>query len=324
MLNKLHIITLQEINGCGLNSIGTILNNISERKDLNINSYIDLFHLVENLSANGMLRYFRKENITLENFAEAESRAKRIIFASEENGIGIITKFDQGYPEVLKTTIDAKGKPSAPVVLYYKGNINILSKPGIAIIGTREPTLEGKKASEFFSRKFAEKGFNIVSGLAIGCDSCAHSGALLAKGSTTAFLAHGLDSIYPEKNKELAEEILLNGGLLLSEYPIGKPVTRYSLVDRDRLQAGLSNATIVVQTGVKGGTMHAANNTLVSKKHLYVVYYKDESIRNHEKTKGNELLKSKGANYIKGDDDLDNIAAIVKEPIKELVENTLF
>lgn len=119
--------------------------------------------------------------------------------------------------EILKLCVDETGKPNAPLVLYYRGNLDVLDKPGIAVIGTREPSPNGEKAGLHFAAEFAKRGYNIVSGIAIGCDTTDH------KGATTAFLANGLDwdSIYPKENLKLAKEMVYNGGgLLLSEYAI--------------------------------------------------------------------------------------------------------
>jgi len=128
-------------------------------------------------------------------------------------------------------------------------------------------------------------------------------------------LANGLDhaSIYPEENQDLAEEIVNSGGLLLSEYRIGTTVNRYNLVARDRLQAGLASATLIIQTGVKGGTMHAANATLMANKDLFVMLFKDEGTNNHEKCLGNAYLIKKGAKYIKGSDNIDSISENIKK-----------
>ena len=133
-------------------------------------------------------------------------------------------------------------------------------------------------------------------------------------GKTTAFLANGLDhdSIYPEENQELAEDIVAKGGLLLSEYPIRQGVNRYALVARDRLQAALSLATLVIQTGVKGGTMHAANTTLKAGKPLYAMKFKDETTNQHEKCLGNAYLVEQGAQYIGGGDNLDTVSEQIK------------
>lgn len=110
-----------------------------------------------------------------------------------------------------------------PLLLWYRGDLSITNLPGFSVIGTREATPEGIVGGIYLAGEFAKRGFNIVSGLAIGCDTCGHKGALKVKGKTTAILANGLDndSIYPPENKYLAEEIVQNGGLLISEYRIG-------------------------------------------------------------------------------------------------------
>lgn len=219
---------------------------------------------------------------------------KRIEFNSAQ-GIGVLSYIDEAFPDNLRNCIDEKGVLSPPLLLYYRGDLSILRRKSVAIIGTREPTEGGRKAGEWFGEKLSQLGYNIVSGLAIGCDSAGHIGALAGKGATTAFLANGLDwsSIYPKGNQSLAKQIVDNGGLLLSEYAPGEKVSPYNLVARDRLQAGLADATLVVQTGVKGGTMHAVNATLKAHKPLFVVDYKKDSDRLNEKSLGNiELLKA--------------------------------
>lgn len=231
------------------------------------------------------------DNYDLDIIYKAVDKATKIIERSRNQGIGIMSYFDEIFPEKLKHIVDAKGKNNSPLFIYYKGDIQaILDKPAIAIIGTREPTPEGIKAGEFFSSQFAKAGFNVVSGLAIGCDSSAHRGTLSVGGITTAFLAHGLDSIYPKENESLAKQILETGGVLLSEYPIGTPPMANYFVERDRLQSGLADACLVIQTGVTGGTLHATRATLQNRKPLYAVQFKDDKLRLHEKVKGNYML----------------------------------
>lgn len=238
------------------------------------------------------------EKVTDDNLIEAYHNATRVISNSVKHGVGVFTYFDDCYPDILKQCTDESGKLDPPILLYYRGNIDALKLPGIAVIGTREPTENGVKAGLYFSEQFAAKGYNIVSGLAVGCDTTGHKGALQAGGTTTAFLANGLDwdSIYPKENLNLAQQIVENNGLLLSEYPIGQSCGAYGLVARDRLQAGLSLATVVIQTGVSGGTMHAVNATLASKKPLFAVRYNSSTDKEHEKVQGNAfLIKEKGA-----------------------------
>lgn len=299
------VITLQQLEGIGNK---TILTKIGDKITSPIQSISELSSFWKTLKGK------KFESITSSELIEANKIAKRIIKKAEDEGVGIITYYDTEYPEILRNCSDEQGKLDPPLVLYYRGNIKALEMPGLAVIGTREPTPNGIKAGEFFAGEFAKKGFNIVSGLAIGCDTTGHKGALEANGVTTAFLANGLDweSIYPKENLHLAQDIVRNGGLLLSEYPIGQTCGRYGLVARDRLQAGLAKATIVVQTGVKGGTMHAVNATIAANKPLFAVEYRNPVDTCHEKVQGNiMLIQDKGAYALKSTN-LDDAIAIIE------------
>lgn len=303
-LSAEHILTLQQLSGIGAKTIFKVAEQV-----------INPISSVEELCAFwNTLKGKKLEAIGANDIIEANNSAKRIIAASANASIGLVGYYDESFPDILRHTINEEGKEEPPLLLWYRGDLSVTNLPGLAVIGTREPTPEGIAGGTFLSEEFAKRGFNIVSGLAVGCDTCGHKGALNVGGKTTAFLANGLDhdSIYPEENRDLAEEIVAKGGLLLSEYPIGQSVNRYALVARDRLQAALSLATLVVQTGVKGGTMHAANTTLKAKKALYTTKFKNEETNLHEKCLGNAFLVKQGAKYICGSDNLDQISESIK------------
>lgn len=298
------ILTIQQLQGIGNKTIFKIV----EQTKTPITSLPELCDFWKTLKGKKL------EAITNYDLEEAYRIAKSTIRRAKAEGVGILSFYDAEYPEILRSCTDEQGKLDPPLILYYRGDIKALEKPGIAVIGTREPTPNGEKAGIHFAGEFAKRGYNIVSGLAIGCDTTGHKGALAVGGITTAFLANGLDwdSIYPKENLELAKDIVANGGLLLSEYAIGQPCGRFGLVARDRLQAGLSYATIVVQTGTTGGTMHAVNATLASNKPLFAVEYKNPSDYTHEKVQGNAMLiKTKGA-YPLRSSEIDNAVAIVE------------
>lgn len=308
-LSTMQVIALTQLNGIGAKTVMRICEILKE-KEMLIETEKDMHQF---------LRYAKKYQIVarLKDISESDiiraySVAKRIIEESAANGINAVSYMDEDYPQRLLKTVDEKGNEAIPVVMYYKGDISITHMPSIAIIGTREPTYEGESSGEFLAGEFAKRGFNIISGLAIGCDSCAHRGALNVYGKTTAFLAHGLTTIYPPQNESMAKEIIEKGGLLMSEYPIGTKLSPYNLVARDRLQAGLAMATLVIQTGKKGGTMHAALTTLKANKPLYTVRFKDDATNNHEKCLGNAFLVKRGANYINRSDNLDEISEKIK------------
>lgn len=317
-LSKEQILTLTCLKEVGVKGVGPqkifAIGAAIDDRELEINSYEDLANLMSDMKEKAI------NKVSLANLNDAYKVAQKIVEASSQSNIGLVGYYDNEFPDVLRKTVNEDGKLDPPLLLWYRGDFSITQLPGFAVIGTREATPEGVAGGTYLAGEFAKRGFNIVSGLAVGCDTCGHKGALKVGGKTTAILANGLDynSIYPPENQDLAEEIVQNGGLLISEYRIGTPVNRYNLVARDRLQSGLSLATLVVQTGEHGGTMHAATATLQAKKPLYTIYFKNEDTRQHEKSLGNALLERQGATYIKGDDNIDEISDKVKnwKPIK--------
>lgn len=289
-LTTKQILALQSLKGFGKVTINRIIES-----SVKWSSIYDEKSFYDFLQA-----YFTRNKVratcpTFAEFARAIDYAENVLSKSSEKGISVFSKFDSSYPPQLLETVDETGKSDIPLVIHCRGNLEALKMPGIAIIGTREPTESGSKSATYFASQFAKLGFNIVSGLAIGCDSYAHMGALQSDGVTTAVLAGGLDLIYPKENQGLSDMILSNNGLLLSENPIGVVTNKFNLVARDRIQSALSKVTIVIQTSVKGGTMHAANTTLLAGKRLWVVDYKNPNESNCD---GNHLLLTKGARSI--------------------------
>lgn len=298
------ILTLQQLDGIGNKTIFKIADTVNKTV-LGIEELCQFWKT---------LKGKKLESIDTEKLEKAYEKALHILSECKKEDVGIISYYENDYPEILRHCKNEDGRLDPPILLYYRGNIKALEHPGIAVIGTREPTLNGEKAGIFFSGEFAKRGYNIVSGLAIGCDTTGHQGALAVGGITTAFLANGLDwdSIYPKENLELAKEIVNKGGLLLSEYPVGQSCGRYGLVARDRLQAGLSYATVVVQTGEKGGTMHAVNATIKSGKPLFAVEYKKNEDRTHSKVQGNIKLISEQKAHPLRSDCIDEAVVLIK------------
>lgn len=283
-MNTELLITLQQLKGIGSKTILELANNFTVH---DIGGLRDSWHL---------LKGKRFTNITDDELKEAHHRALRIIDASEQDGIGILSYYEDAFPQALRHCVSEEGKLDPPLVLYYRGNLNALTMPAVAVIGTRTPTPNGVAAGHHVASQLAEKGFNIVSGLALGCDTAGHEGALDAGGITTAFLAGSLSwrDVYPQENLSLAERIVNQGGLLLSEYPLGFRSNRYAFVARDRLQAGLSCATAVVQTGITGGTMHAVRATITAGKPLYAIQFKHPEDLCHTIVQGNRKLMDDG------------------------------
>ena len=285
------ILTLQQLKKVIKKDIGTKIILEIAKNDSDINKLEDLAIILNTFKQNPCIE------VKSSDLIRANELARRIINLCNKDGITIISYFDDSFPEMLRHCINEYGEEDPPILLYCRGNLNILNKVGIAIIGTRRPTENGIKAGKYFSSKFSQEGFNIISGLAEGCDTSAHIGTLSTNnGATTAILANGLDweSIYPQSNLQLAKNIVLNGGLLLSEYEIFQKCNKYSLIARDRLQAGLAHATVVVQSNVKGGTMHAVHATIKAKKPLFAVKYKNPKDYDNEVCLGNTQLINTG------------------------------
>ena len=145
---------------------------------------------------------------------------------------------------------------SAPEILYYIGDITACENIVIAVIGKRSAQDRYLQIAHRIGKLLAENGCTVLNGLAVGCDTHALEGAIAAKGKAVAVMPGGLDEIYPKSNKKLAEKIIESGGCLISEYPNGTKPQKYTFVQRDRIQAMLSNKIFVVDSEKDGGTMH--------------------------------------------------------------------
>lgn len=166
--------------------------------------------------------------------------------------IKIITIEDKKYPKLLKET------DSPPFILYVKGDVNVISQPGLAVVGTRRPTDYGRKAVFRLVPEISKK-LIIVSGLARGIDSLSHWQCLQSKGQTIAVLGHGLERIYPVENQRLADVIVAGGGALVTEYPLNFPMDKTNFPLRNRIIAGLTLGTLVIEGGERSGTKITAN-----------------------------------------------------------------
>jgi DNA processing protein len=246
----------------------------------------DNFSLYENIKNNSMLPFNKRNEITSDSVKNAWDLSKEIMNYSLRGNVQIISKTDNKFPAPLRDLNDC------PQLLHVKGNLNILNSDCLAIVGTRNPTQFGKEKAGKLSAELAEQGFTIVSGLAKGVDTAAHEGALKSRGHTVAVLAHGLQTIYPAENRDLASRILNQNGTLISEYPWNTSLLPRYLVERDRIQSGMSFGVMVIETGVKGGTMHTVKNCNKQNRLLMVLHHPKE-YDTEENTLGNKEIISK-------------------------------
>ncbi|MGA3045661.1 MAG: DNA-processing protein DprA [Terracidiphilus sp.] len=169
------------------------------------------------------------------------------------------------YPERLKEIYDP------PPVLWVRGDVTLLTRPAIAVVGTRHPSPYGSGIAEMLSRDLAARRLLIVSGMARGIDTCAHRGALAARMPTVAVWGTGIDVVYPKENKKLAEEILALGGAIVSELPMGTFPAPQNFPRRNRILSGLSVAVLVVEAAENSGTRVTARCAAEQNRDLFAV-----------------------------------------------------
>jgi DNA processing protein len=211
----------------------------------------------------------------------ALARAYNTLEDCDRRGIGVLSIFDERYPQRLRAIHDP------PPLLFVRGSGDaLLNERMAAVVGTREPTSFGCSAAEQVTTALARGGWGIVSGLAKGIDTVAHEVALRHGAPTVAVMAGGLDRVYPRKNTKLAAAIVDRGGALIAEVPPGVSPRVSSFVARNRLQTGLSVAVVVAQTGVDGGTMHTVRHAATQGRTVFCA----KPLSRHEQNAGLSVL----------------------------------
>lgn len=190
---------------------------------------------------------------------------------------------------------------SPPNTLWAMGNLNLLSTAGVSVVGARESSQIGLIVAERISSFLAYNNIPVVSGLALGIDAAAHRGAVRVSGPTIAVLASGVDNFTPKTNTSLAHEILNTGGLIVSEHPPGTPARKQNFVPRNRIQVGLSRASVIVECAEKSGTMTHAKFCLDEHHPLFTVIPDDLTLSMN--LSGARLLQSMGAQVITSKND---------------------
>lgn len=199
----------------------------------------------------------------------------------------LILKNEADYPALLKEI------PLSPFGIYFRGQLPKSDVLSVAIVGTRKATPDGEDLAHEFAKVLAQKGINIVSGLAFGIDSSAHKGAL-SSGRTSAVLATPADNPTPATNKKLAEEILAKGGVLISEYPCGSPAFAHRFLERNRIVSGLCRAIIVIEAPDRSGSLATARFALEQNREVFVV----PGPAGHRNYQGSHALIREGARLV--------------------------
>lgn len=232
---------------------------------------VTLFKNFDDLKFNYNVRYellkkeFSKEDLEKIGLLIDDQLIDSFLKNLENANISAITYKNPSYSKYLLEI------PSPPLVLYCKGNIELLNTPSLAIVGTRRCTKYGREMTEKFAKEIAENGITIVSGLADGVDSIAHKSALEVNGNTIAVLGSGFYHVYPATNIPLFEKILEKNGLVISEYkPSDKPQT-FHFPARNRIIAGLCKGTLVTEAPEKSGSMITKDYAIDFNRDIYAI-----------------------------------------------------
>jgi len=213
------------------------------------------------LEATGMRAVSAQSLATGKSFELAQDELAKAVQANAN----IISLSDPAYPSRLKEIYDP------PVILFVKGSVELLSKPGIAMVGTRHPTPYGSGMAERLATDLAARGLVIISGLARGIDTASHRGAIAARGKTIAVLGTGIDVLYPKENTRLAEQILSLGGAIISEFPVGTSPVPQNFPIRNRIISGMSAGVLVVEAAEYSGTRITSRCALEQNRDVYAV-----------------------------------------------------
>ena len=239
--------------------------------------------------------------------AAAEVEHKRTL----DGGGNFITPIDAEYPPRLLEIFDP------PTVLWYRGDATLLRRPGIAVVGTRQPTLYGSGMSQMLSRDLALRGLLILSGMARGIDSFAHKGALEVGGKTVAVWGTGIDVIYPKENKRLAEQILESGGTILSEYPMGTFPAPQNFPVRNRILSGMSVGVLVVEASENSGTRITARCATEQNREVFAV---PGNVTNKSSWTPNTLIKQGAKLVATWEDVWEDLPTHIRLEVEELAQ----
>ncbi len=257
-------------------------------------------NLLELFSANNTEPKLKISNELSESFKRLKKEIKKSVIDEikktlEENKIKFVAYCEKDYPHRLKNISDSS------LGLFYKGNLsNLNTLKHVAIVGTRSSTNYGNNITRKISSLLADRKIMVVSGLASGIDTCAHLGAVKS-GMTVAVVGTGVDSVFPYENKQVAKDIIANGGLILSEYIPETPASPWNFPQRNRIISAISDAVIVIEGDLQSGALITARFAIKQDKPLFALPGPIDSIVSNGP---NILIKSKVAELLTSVDDI--------------------
>ncbi len=283
MKEKRYCVWLSSVPGVGSKSCLNLIRYFGSAENVYQCSYGELL-------ASGLVREQTAKNISEHRNLENVDNYLKIV---KENGIKVYTIHENEYPENLKNIYDP------PPVLYVKGELVNEDSLAIGIVGSRKASEYGLKAAQRIASRLAELGITVISGMALGIDSAAHRGALMAKGRTIAVFGCGLKYVYPMTNYRLSQEIQKNGALI-SEYPFEREAFAAQFPARNRIISGMSLGVIVVEAGEKSGSLITADFALEQGREVFAVPGNISS----PNSKGTNALIKNGAKLVSRIEDI--------------------
>ena len=211
-----------------------------------------------------LARFASAEALQALDSSEVAKSVEHALAWLAQPGNTIVTLADTSYPRLLLEI------PDPPALLYCRGRVELLNRPALAVVGSRNATAQGASNAEQFARNFSAAGLTIVSGLAQGIDAAAHRGGLAAEGSTIAVLGTGIDNVYPRANAALAEDIAARG-LLISEFALGTQAFAHNFPRRNRLISGLAQGCLVIEAALGSGSLITARSAAEQGREVFAI-----------------------------------------------------
>lgn len=286
---------------------------ITNKKKHNILNYVDKIEkLADDLEfAKNIFNKFQAEK-HFNNYRKYIENIDKIKLRLDKHQVKVITYLSEGYPEKL-LDID-----EFPILLYAKGNLELLNKKAISIVGTRRPTRYGQKIAEDFARAFARKNLVVVSGFARGVDTISHKTALEENGPTIAVMGSGLNICYPAENRMLYDQMLEDGNLMISEYCLDVKPLAYHFPERNRIISGLADGIFLPEATEKSGSLITIGFGLEQGKEIFIV---PANINSPASEGSNRLLKQmQGALVLEPNDIFEQLGIFEN---KQKAEQTL-
>jgi DNA processing protein len=301
----LYVLALQRVKGIGDINAKKLISHCGSAKNV-LNEKRRNLEKINGIGFSTVQYLFDKENLK-----EAEKELAYI----QKNKIETFYFTDKNYPEKLKHCIDA------PILLFKEGNFNFTNQPIISIVGTRKITSYGRDFCEKLIADLAEYNPIIVSGFAYGVDICAHRSALKNKLQTIGVLAHGFEEIYPKSHKKYVSEINKNGGFLTDCWH-NDELIRENFLKRNRIVAGISEATIIIESAEKGGSLVTADIANSYSRDVFAV--PGRSTDNYSKGCNDLIKRNKAAILTSANDLIEMLNWDVKSKKEKIIQKQLF